>query len=710
MNRVLVLLVTFVSTSFLAAQDAAAQDAPKDRRLGRPADYNGWYDPADPKQTPRTFSWTPPKTKQEWLNRREQVRTQMLVANGLWPMPEKTPLKPVIHGKIERDGYTIEKVFFASSPGHYVTGNLYKPAKLAKGAKVPGVLFAHGHWQDARLSEFTDKVVEAQLKADAEKTKESAKFIFQALCQQLARMGCIVFQYDMVGNSDSQQIKHRQGFTDVEAELRLQSFMGLQTWNSIRSLDFLLGLPGVDPERIGMTGASGGGTQTFVLAAIDDRVKVAFPAVMVSTGMQGGCICENCSYLRVGTNNIEMSALIAPRPLAMSGANDWTRFIEKDGLPQLKELYRLYDAEQNVAARTWIQFGHNYNQVAREYMYGWFNKHLKLGHSEPIAEQPFVPVPPKQLSVYDAEHPLPADATDATGLRSAMTKASDRQLQALLPKNAGTLRKFRAVVGAALEAMITDRLPRPEEVEDVGTDQGSEMDGVQVKMFVLTRKGAGEAVRALGMLPTNCNGQGIIWVHPDGIASAWKDGRFTPEVQKILEKGTAILAVEPLRVGATAEAKAHPVNKGYAGYTFGYNRPLLAERVHDILTAVAFAQHHKGKVKTIHLAGFGKAGPWVALARPLCGDAVARTAADLHQFDFAGIKSMDDEMMLPGALKYGGLLTLASLSAPHELLVHNVPGNGSVLEAAYRAAGQMKNLRREAKQLTTAEVVGWLLR
>ena len=92
--------------------------------------------------------------------------------------------------------------------------------------------------------------------------------------------------------------------------------MGLQTWNSIRALDFLLGLPDVDPSAIGVTGASGGGTQTFILGAVDDRPAVAFPAVMVSTAMQGGCVCENCSYLRVGTGNIELAGLFAPKPLA----------------------------------------------------------------------------------------------------------------------------------------------------------------------------------------------------------------------------------------------------------------------------------------------------------------------------------------------------------------------------------------------------------
>src|SRR5439155_13182418 len=156
-----------------------------------------------------------------------------------------------------------------------------------------------------------------QIAQGAEKTMAGARYPLQARCAQLARMGCVVFHYDMVGNADSQPIPHRQGFTDAEAELRQQSFMGLQTWNSIRALDFLLSLPDVDPKRIGVTGASGGGTQTFMLCAVDERPAVAFPAVMVSTGMQGGCICENCSYLRQGAGNIDLAALFAPKPLGM---------------------------------------------------------------------------------------------------------------------------------------------------------------------------------------------------------------------------------------------------------------------------------------------------------------------------------------------------------------------------------------------------------
>src|SRR5207245_10174171 len=127
----------------------------------------------------------------------------------------------------------------------------------------------------------------------------------------------------------------------------------------------------------------------------------------------------------------------------MRGGHGWTVDLETKGLPQLKQLYQLYNAEDQVAGKVWRQFGHNYTQLAREMMYDWFNKHLKLGHGGPIAERLFEPAPPKELSVYDDAHPLPSDATDAAGLRKYLTGASDKQLAALKPHDAASLQEFR---------------------------------------------------------------------------------------------------------------------------------------------------------------------------------------------------------------------------------------------------------------------------
>ena len=747
-----------------------AGKAPEDSRLARPKDLNGY------------FPMSVPAGKEAWESRRRALREQVLVANGLWPLPERTPLNPVVHGKIERDGYTVEKVFFASYPGHYVCGNLYRPA--GKRGRLPAVLSPHGHWANGRFYDAGEKAAQEQIKQGAEKTVAGARHPLQARCAQLARMGCVVFHYDMVGYADSNLIPHRQGFTDADAELRLQSFLGLQTWNSVRALDFLLGLPDVDPKRVGVTGASGGGTQTFLLCGIDDRPAAAFPAVMVSTAMQGGCVCENCSYLRQGAGNIDLAALFTPKPLGMSGAKDWTIDIETKGLPELKALYKLYGAEDKVMAKCLPQFGHNYNQVSREVMYNWFNKHLGLGQPEPVEEKPFQPVPPKELSVFDDKHPLPKDAVDAGRLRKYLGDASDKQVAALLPKDAKGLEEFRRVFGTALRVMVNDRLPAADEVEHVVVEK-ADLDGATARKLLLGRKGAKEKLPAVLLTGTNAANGIVVWVHPEGKSSLLKDGKLVPAARQVLDRNAAILAPDLFWTGELrgvvvqlrldnkklaaqklvvkdvqqAVAKAHPaavpvgdvtylfpretsadtvrslgklvlrgdvlvgdvaevvtretlpVNEGYAGYTYGYNRPLLAERVHDILTAVAYARQ-QATLKRVLLAGFDKGGPWAALARALCGDAVQRAALDFDQFRFEKVRGVADEMMLPGALKYGGLPALTALAAPGELYVHNHRGTGfdPWVKAAYQAAGHADRLKDGAEKEAPEKVVEWLLR
>jgi hypothetical protein len=343
-------------------------------------------------------------------------------------------------------------------------------------------------------------------------------------------------------------------------------------------------------------------------------------------------------------------------------------------------------------------------------MYNFFNKHLKLGQPEPVVERPFVPVSPKKLSVFDAQHPRPADAADAVTLRRYLSEASDKQLASLMSKDAKALEGMRAVLLPALRSMMTDSFPRLGEVERRGDPMLDNKDNLTVRRSVLSRKGAGEAVPVVQVMGKEFDGQAVVWVHPDGVDSLWQDGKLVPAARKIIDQKGAIIAVEVFRTGASGKLKRPSVDKTFAGYTFGYNRPLLAERVHDILTAVHFARRHCG-FDEVHLVGFGKAGPWVVLARGLCEDQVARTAADLNQFNFADVASFDDEMMLPGALKYGGLPTLAALCAPHELMIHNCQGTGSAqwLDAAYASAGKANSLRRVEKT-SPEDLVGWLLR
>src|SRR5205085_10622604 len=171
------------------------------------------------------------KTRAQWEARAAKLRKQILFAAGLEPMPERNPLTPQIFGRIENNDYSIEKVLLQTLPGYYLGGNLYRP--LGKSGKFPAVLTPHGHWTYGRL-EHT----------------ELASIPARSI--NLARQGYVVFAYDMVGYNDTTQTPH--AFGNPREQLWSFGPLGLQLWNSIRSLDFLHSLPDVDGDKIAMTG------------------------------------------------------------------------------------------------------------------------------------------------------------------------------------------------------------------------------------------------------------------------------------------------------------------------------------------------------------------------------------------------------------------------------------------------------------------------
>ena len=680
-----------------------AADVPDDVRLGPARTLRDQFHP-----------WTPPNSLEEWKQAADAIRERLLVSSGLWPMPEKTPMNPVIHGTIDRGDYTIDKVYFASRPGHYVTGNLYRPKQHS--GKMPGVLCPHGHWANGRFYDAGDKKAQEQVKLGAEQFDCGAHYPLQARMVQLARMGCIVFHYDMVGYADSQPISHRDGLNDVEAALWLHNILGLQTFNSIRALDFLLALPDVDSRRIGVTGASGGGTQTFMVCAIDPRPAVAFPAVMVSTNMQGGCVCENADYLRIGINNIAIAALCAPKPLAMSGADDWTIDIETKGLPELRSVYGLYGKSDLVSAKCFPQFKHNYNQVSRQLMYDWFNRHLNLGWEEAVKEKPFDPVPPKELSVFDDAHPLPKEAKSASELRDTLRQADRKWFASLLPKDAKNVDEYRTSIGTAARIMLDQGVPDAGGTEcDIRNTSPVGKD--KLEKGTLTRSGAGEQIPWIKLTPKDWDGTVVAWFDGRGKSSLF-DEKQQPisAVKRLLKARWAVVSADLFQTGEfVAEGRCTPrpslVDPHYSGYTFGYNRPWLSQRVRDVLTVLGWIGRQDG-VKRVHLAGTGTAGSWTLLARALAGDQIARTVADLRGFGFERIHDPDDPMFLPGALKYGGIGGLAALAAPGELHVAGTRGvSENEIEPLQRVyAATNGSLVLEAEGLTPDAVVDRLLR
>lgn len=666
---------------------------PKDRRLGELNHLNGY------------FPFTPPRTVAEWEQRAEEVRRQVLVACGLWPMPARPTISATIHGKVEREDYTVEKVYFESHPGLYVTGNLYRP-KGRQGQR-PTVLCPHGHWANGRFHDHGEAKVKQEIELGAEQFPVGGRHPLQARCVHLARMGFIAFLYDMLGMADNTILPgslihgfakqrpemsqpDRWGLFSAQAELRCLNAVGLQTWNSIRVLDWITTLPDVDPERIGVTGASGGGTQTFLLGVVDPRPKAFFPAVMVSTAMQGGCTCENASYLRIGTGNVEFAATIAPRYLGLTAANDWTRELETKGLPELKQLYQMLGVPDRVEGK-YFNFEHNYNQPSRMMMYAFMQRAIGEGQAE-LVERDFVPLSKDEASVWNAEHPFPGNGEEAElKILRAFAEEFDQQLAALTPRDAASLAEYQRVVGGGWQVLIGRSLKTAGD-SAMQFESDTPRSGYRELLGLVRNRTYGEEVPLLVLVPDVWNRRGVIWLTETGKAGLLDNGGHPlPGVALLLEQGYAVAGLDLLYQGEFL-AQGEPLReirlvnnpREFLGYTLGYNHPLVAQRVHDVLSLIVAAQRGDDPPESIDLIGLGQAGVFAAAAAVQAGSAVRRLALHTGGFRFASLTNIRDPMLLPGALRYGDVGGLLALRAPHPLWSGEpLP---SLTQAAYRSA------------------------
>ncbi|MFN5916040.1 MAG: alpha/beta hydrolase family protein [Planctomycetota bacterium] len=590
------------------------------------------------------FPFAVPENKEAWETRAGELRQQMLVSLGMYPMPTLAAVKPVVHSRRELDGYAIEKVYFESLPGLYVTGSLYSPTSpLAEGQKRPAVLCPHGHWANGRFYYTSDAEMKRELATGAERFESAARSPLQARCVQMARMGIVVFHYDMMGNADNLQISAERvhGFGNPKvsnpevpsgkwllysttAEGMLQNIMGMQTINSIQSLEFLLQRPDVDPKRISITGASGGGTQTFIASAIEPRFAGAYPVVMVSTSMQGGCTCENAVGLRVNTGNVELAALTAPRPLGVNAANDWTKDMAKDGFPELKKLYGIYGVPDAVSFHNATHFGHNYNHVTRVPMYGFMNRLFGLGLEEPILEKDFQVLKAADMTVWDEQHPKPQGGIEfETGLLERWAKDVSAKVEAsseirqtgwktiLLPAN--TVAKSLSVTDAKTEG-------------DVTTIRVINADGTNVGILK-TRSALGTPglkIRLMSDLKTS----------------------ETPKADEVL---LAIDDAWGVNLGALEQSLVKNPRPA-ACYTYGYN-PSLYLRKLAVLLALLDAPSTKSLGGGIWQSE-GALGTMIDAAAVLRPQSV-RVPEAACSFDFGQVASIKDANLLPGALRFG---------------------------------------------------------
>lgn len=596
-----------------------------------------------------------------WEKKREYLRRHILISAGLWPMPEKTPLNTHIFDTITHDDYTISKVYIETYPGFYLCGNLYRPR--GKSGPFPGIVSPHGHWERGRLVNTEVNSVPAR-------------------CVNFAKQGYVIFAYDMIGYNDTRQIGHDFA-ADSLSNLWGINLLGIQLWNSIRAVDFITSLPDVDTTRIGVTGASGGGTQTFLLTAVDQRIKVSAPVNMLSAQYQGGCLCENAPGLRLNAFNIEIGGLTAPRPLLMvSNTQDWTVDTPTTEYPMMQTIFGLYDALEKVK---YVQFDypHNYNRASREAVYAWFHRWLKgEDRGNRIPEQSYQVEEDPDLLVFlnesvtdrdltyqdlaDSLYSLPAEGMNAVRLKRYLQNQAREQAEEYYPKDRTSWENFVSDYGSAYRHVLAARLPEQVDIRQIETVKNEDLG---VTTLLIARSGERDWIPAVLFEPGN-NPETVSVI----VSSRGKTG--TPEVDGLIsvltEKGHAVLTIDVFGTGEHVLQSGTETQRDESFTHFTtFNRTDTQERVQDILTALAFSKdqfHHA----EINLVGVHKGGLWSLLAAGLSGD-LEKVVIDANEMNY-----QDDDKLLeyyiPGFMRIGGMQTALALTAGTQLTVYNIGG------------------------------------
>jgi dienelactone hydrolase len=523
-----------------------------------------------------------------WEAHKAKLQRQILASAGLWPLPPKTPLVVQRSGRVDAGSYLWEKVVFEPLPGFFVAGNLYLP-KPGRG-RAPAMLIAHGHWKHGRIHDASDYSV-------------------PALAANLAQQGYVALTYDMIGYNDTRQLKHDLGDSAAEQSWSFGS-LGLHLWNSMRAVDLLASLPEVDPRRIGMTGASGGGTQTFLLAAVEPRIQVAIPVNMVSATFQGDDACEMAPGLRIGTNNVEIAAMMAPRPmLLVSATGDWTKLSPTEEFPAIRAIYELYGQADRLWHRL-IDAGHNYNQQSRAAVYEYLARLWRRPFRRNVPAAETAGLPPK------LEAMLVGPKKPENGLAGHAQIFADWQRMAQEQAAARPVSEQREVFTQILGVAW------PRQVRSYPAGEYRLLEG----------RGEGDRV------PTRGQAGGTVLVDPDGE----RKGPLT----------AGVLRVDVFQTGAAATGRG-PLR----GDHLTFHRADDAERVQDILTALYFV--HAERPPELRLECGKRATFWCLAAAALAPVPVAFTPAEpvgtLTEAEVA------KRLLIPGFERAGGVAALQKL-------------------------------------------------
>lgn len=590
-----------------------------------------------------------------WQAKRPQYVEEYYYMLGLSPRPEKTPLNAKVTGSLVGDGYVVDMLHYQSRPGLYVTANLYRPAQVASGSRLPAVLYVCGH---------------------SNRGRNGNKVAYQSHGIWFARHGylCLVLDSLQLGEIAAYHHGtynlgrwwwHSRGYTPA----------GVEAWNGIRGIDYLVSRSDVDPERIGVTGISGGGAASFWNAAADERVKVAVPvsgmadldSYIANRVINGHCDCMFL-YNTFQWPWTRIAALVAPRPLLFVNSDN-DRIFPMDAneriIARLERLYSLYGAGGLVDAVVSVG-GHAYRQDIRQAAYWFFNAHLKHD-ARPITDSevdivsegrdpgPY-PIPPEKLRVFPTDADIPADQLNRTIDEHFVPLAQPS------PPAAGQFDAWRKGLLAELRrvsfAYFPPQVPPATPLGYVGLD-GQRLEseaGIELRLR-WPRPEQRDAARRVLLV--------VLGEEEAGTVPEW--------TQHLAGEGEVLVLCEPRGIGATRWTRKNPPNYVERSHAL-LGRTVDAGRVWDVIAAARYlagsaAPAGSAALRPVRVAGRGGAALWAAYAAILAEEVVgAHLVAPPASHQMPGAPQLLNVLRVADVPDALGLiaprpLTLASVSA-----------------------------------------------
>ena len=590
--------------------------------------------------------------RQQWEARRPELRQEYFEMLGLWPLPERTPLDAQITGTIARDeGFRVENLHFQSRPHLYVTGNLYLPKNAQPGAKLPAVLYVCGH---------------------ADRGRDGNKTAYQHHGMWFATHGYVCLVIDSLQLGEIAAIHHgTYRYNRWWWQARGYTPAAVECWNGIRALDYLQSRPEVDPDRLAVTGRSGGGAASFWIAAADERVKVAVPVSGLSDledYVGGKTVNDHCDCMFL-LNTFQwpwtyVAALIAPRPLLFENSghdslfpmngNDRTR-------ERLEQFYGFYTNRTEQLFDIGITpGGHNDNPELRLMAYRWINWHLQ-GSNAPVTEPELPAFEGRQLRAFPAE--LPADELNTKIDELFVPMATNA-----LPRTAAAFQAWRQERLAELRSTVF----RPWPVRS-GPITALDLGRKPQAGSLTTEPGIATHWKYFPAARRQSNGQRwLVVLGPDDSLDT------KPEWLARLAGDAAVLLVAPRGTGPTRWLDPAPFAIQRSLALLG--RTADGDRVHDVLEVAARVLPGRSGVRWT-VTGRGPAGviaAYAALFEPRLAEIVAVDPPASHR----------DGPIFLNVLRVFDVPDALGMLAPRPLTIHTAQ-NGAFLRTAslYRAAG-----------------------